>query len=89
MNAKNTDQTADKNISQQRFSLFFVSSALLLASLCGLSYAEFFMEKSLEQEILGFASLSIGALSGLGAILGYVGILWLRLSKFFNNEGRQ
>lgn len=79
----------NQDTSHKRYKLFFISSSMLLASLCGLSYAEFFMEKSLEQEILGFASLSIGALSGLGAILGYVGILWLRLSKFFNNEGRQ
>jgi len=83
MNTQNTPTNS------KPYRLFFISSALLLASLCGLSYAEFYMEQSIDQEVLGFASLVLGAISGTCALFAYAGILWQRIRTFFINEGRK
>ena len=74
---------------EPRFKLFFVSSSLLMLSLCVLTYAEFYMDSSIEQEMLGLISLCLGAISGAGVVIAYVAILWSRIKRFFINEGRQ
>lgn len=74
---------------EPRFKLFFVSSSLLMLSLCGLTYAEFYMAPSVQQEMLGLGCLGLGAVSGVGVLIAYVAILWSRIKRFFTNEGRQ
>lgn len=79
----------DKKPVELRFKLFFVSSALLMLALCGLTYVEFYMAPSLRQEMLGLISLCLGAIAGVGVIIAYLAILWSRLKRFFTHEGRQ
>lgn len=71
-----------------KFKLFFISASLLLIALCTLTYAEFYMESSFEQELLGFGALALGALAAIGTITAYIGILWQRLKRFFTTERR-
>jgi hypothetical protein len=71
-----------------RFKFFLASSMGLLASLSGLTMAEFYLEPSFEQELIGFIALSIGAFSGFCCILAYLSILWYRLKGFFKSERR-
>jgi nitrate reductase gamma subunit len=88
MNDESNKQTVKKPV-ELRFKLFFVSSALLMFALCGLTYVEFYMEPSVKQEMLGLISLSLGAIAGVGVIIAYIAILWSRLKRFFTSEGRQ
>jgi nitrate reductase gamma subunit len=82
-------KTRTKREIEPRFRLFFVSSALLMLALCGLTYAEFYMDPSMQQEMLGLISLCLGAISGMGVVIAYVAILWNRIKRFFTDEGRQ
>lgn len=88
MNDDDKSQPAKKPV-ELRFKLFFVSSALLMLALCGLTYVEFYMEPSVKQEMLGLISICLGAIAGVGVIIAYLAILWSRLKHFFTNEGRQ
>ncbi|KZX78981.1 hypothetical protein A3715_34530 [Oleiphilus sp. HI0009] len=74
---------------ETRFKLFFVFSALLLISLSGLTYAEFYMEDSVQQELIGLVSLIAAALSIFGVVAAYVMILWQRLKRFFTTDTRR
>lgn len=74
---------------EPRFRLFFISAALLVLALCLLTYVEFYLEPSLEQELAGFIALVLGAIAGIGTIIAYILILWHRLKGFFSSEGRQ
>ncbi|WP_156492345.1 MULTISPECIES: hypothetical protein [unclassified Oleiphilus] len=88
MNDKTSSAITKKPV-ELRFKLFFVSSALLMLALCGLTYVEFYMDPSVKQEMLGLISLCLGAIAGVGVIIAYITILWSRLKRFFNHEGRQ
>ena len=74
---------------EPRFKLFFISSACLLCALCALTYAEFYMIPSVDQELIGLTALALGAISALGVLTAYIAILWQRISKFFTGNKRQ
>ena len=84
---RNAVKDADKPL-ELRFKLFMVSSMGLLASLSGLTMAEFYLEPSLDQELIGFIALCIGAISGFCCILAYLSILWFRIKGCFKTERR-
>lgn len=80
------DKKQEQSRLELRFRIFFLFSAIMLAGLCGLTFAEFYLEPSIQQEFLGLICLIISGLGGLGTIIGYLAILWHRLRGFFSGE---
>jgi nitrate reductase gamma subunit len=80
-------KTADHHQRLKRqFGWYLISAIALLCSLSALTYAEFYMAPSQEQELLGLVAIIIGAIAGVICALAYLSMIWQRLRKFFKNE---